>query len=232
MSHALAYGAGMNLIVSHSRPTRIARTARAAAPIAARPDLGWIHDGIRHRVTVWPEVAFERETGSGRWVEIEFGEMVFASAALGVTPQQWRPYLEFMPPEQQEFLRLFHFSRMGALHVITRCPTLLPELTRFPALVPFIAAHVSLRGGNEPRWAEIGAVFEREGIFGMLQWLGLPASRQTLAILGNIADPEIPRRLLAPLRTALWEPEAIWALSHAPALTDERLAEACHALAA
>jgi hypothetical protein len=38
--------------------------------------------------------------------------------------------------------------------------------------------------------------------------------------------------LLEPLRAAVWAPEAIRALSHAPALTDERLAEACHALAA
>ena len=42
----------------------------------------------------------------------------------------------------------------------------------------------------------------------------------------------LPHRLLEPLRAALWEPQAIWALLHAPTLTDERLAEACHALAA
>ena len=80
-------------------------------------------------------------------------------------------------------------------------------------------------------WSEIEAVYEREGIFGLLQWLGLPASRQTLAILRNITDPDLARRLLEPLRADVVEPEAIWTLTHARAITDECLA-ACHALAA
>jgi hypothetical protein len=75
-------------------------------------------------------------------------------------------------------------------------------------------------------------VHEREGIFGVLQWLGLPSSRQTLAILRNVAAPDLPRKLLEPLRTALWEPETIWTLSHEPVLTDARIEAACHALAA
>ena len=91
---------------------------------------------------------------------------------------------------------------------------------------------MKLRGGSRSAWSEIEAVYEREGIFGLLQWLGLPASRQTLAILRNITDPDLSRRLLEPLRAALWEPEAIWALTHARAITDECLAKACHALAA
>jgi hypothetical protein len=157
---------------------------------------------------------------------------VFASAALGVTGNQWRRYLEFVPAAEREFVEMFQFGRMAALHVVTQCPALLPELMHVPALVPFLTVHLSLRGGNQPGWSEITAVFDRDGLFGVLQWLGLPASRQTVAILQNIADPDLPRRLLEPLRAALWEPEAIWALSHAPALTDERLAEACHALAA
>jgi hypothetical protein len=160
------------------------------------------------------------------------GEEAFASAALGVTPAQWRRYLEFVPLAEREFLASFHFSRMAALHLIICCPTLLPVMKEIPALTAFLTAHVSLCGGDEPRWREITAVFERDGIFGVLQWLGLPGSRQTIAILRNVADPELPRRLLEPLRAALWEPEAIWALSHAPALTDERLTETCHALAA
>ena len=35
-----------------------------------------------------------------------------------------------------------------------------------------------------------------------------------------------------PLRAALWEPEAIWALSHAVTLTDEQLTATCDELAA
>ena len=229
MSHVGRYRTRMNSLLIYPRSRR---SRRPVAPVAPRPDLGWVHDGVRYRVTVWPDVAFQRETSGGNWVRYEITEGAFASAALGVTPQQWSRYLDFVPAAEREVLERFHFCRVPALHVITRCPGLLPELQRTPALVPFLVAHVSLRGGSEPRWAEISAVFEREGVFGLLQWLGLPASHQTLAILRNITDPELPRRLLEPLRSALWEPEAIWALTHAPALTDETLAETCHALAA
>jgi hypothetical protein len=219
----------MNLHPMLSRPRR---STRPALPAALPSDLTWIHDGVRYRVTVWPEVVFQRELAPGQWLAGDLDEMAFASAALGVTAQQWRRYLEFVPADAREFLELFQFGRMAALHVLTQCPGLLSQLRAAPALTPFLAAHVSLRGGDEPRWAEIAAVHERDGQFGVLQWLGLPASRQTLAILGNITDPDLPCRLLAPLRAALWEPEIMWALSHAQALTDERLAEACHALAA
>jgi hypothetical protein len=217
---------------SRSSLTRSSSRRQHAAVSAASPFLSWIHDGVRYRVTVWPDVAFQRETSAGRWTRVELSEEASASAALGVTGGQWRAYLEFVPAAQREFLERFQFGRMAALQVIARCPELLGELTALAALVPFLNAHRALRGGVESGWAEISAVFEREGIFGVLQWLGLPASRQTLAILQNIADPDLPRRLLEPLRAALWEPEAIWTLSHAPTLTDERLAEACHALAA
>lgn len=230
MSHPPVYLSRMN---SSLMPTRTRRkTARSTGSDAALPELSWIHDGVRHRVTIWPEVSFLREDVSGEWTADGVGEDAFASAALGVTPVQWRRFLEFVPTEEREFLGSFQFTRIAALHLIVRCPSLLPMLKEFPALTAFLTAHLSLRGGDEPRWTEITAVFERDGVFGVLQWLGLPASRQTLTILRNVADPELPRRLLKPLRTALWEPEAIWALSHAPALTDERLTETCHALAA
>jgi hypothetical protein len=60
----------------------------------------------------------------------------------------------------------------------------------------------------------------------------LPASRQTLGILQQITDPDLPRRLLEPLRLNLWEPEGIWLLRHAGPMTDRQLARRCHALAA
>ena len=220
----------MNSSLTSPRSRR--KTSRLTVAETVQPELSWIHDGIRHRVTLWPEVRILREETAGEWGENGVGEEAFASAALGVTASQWRRYLEFVPAMEREFLAIFQFNRLAALQLIARCPTLLPVLQEYPALVAFLTSHVTLRGGEEPRWAEIAAVFEREGIFGVLQWLGLPSSRQTLAILRNIADPELPRRLLEPLRAALWEPEAIWALSHAPRLTDERLAEACDALAA
>ena len=212
---------------SHNRRT----ATSASAPVSA-PDLVWIHDGLRHRATVWPDVVFSREVAPGHWEPAELSEAALASAALGVGPARWRRYLEFVPAAPREYLLRFEFSRMAALAVIVRCPGLFEELGVTPALMAFLTAHPDLRGGPNSSWAEIAAVYEREGVFGVLQWLGLPASRQTLAILRSIADPDLPRRLLEPLRAALWEPEVIWALSHVSLITDEQLAKACHALAA
>jgi len=213
--------------------TRAPRRRRVAAAIPAEaPVLTWIHDGVRHRVGAWPDVRFEREGAPGEWRGAEPTEAAFASAALGVGAAPWRRYLEFVPGAERAFLERFEFSRMAALQVITRCPAMLGELIDAPALMPFLALHRSLRGGDGSGWSEIAAVFEREGVFGVLTWLGLPASRQTLSILAHIKDPDLPRRLLEPLRSALWDPEAIWTLAHAPLLTDEQLAHACHALAA
>lgn len=218
-----------SLARSARRSPAVRKSAISSSP---QPGLNWIHDGIRQRVTLWPEVRFEREVGPDEWVAGDPGEDVFASAALGVTAGQWRRYLEFVPAAEREFLARFQFGRLAALHVIARCPELLATLQETAALTPFLIMHLSLRGGSGPAWREIAAVFERDGLFGVLQWLGLPASRQTVAILQAIADPDLPRRLLEPLRAALWEPETIWALSRGPALTDERLAATCHALAA
>lgn len=217
---------------SIARSARRLPVVRPSGRDQASSGLSWIHDGVRHRVTHWPEVDFEREVGPDEWVADEPGESVLASAALGITAAQWRRYLEFVPAAEREFLAHFPFGRLAALQVIARCPALLPTLREMPALTPFLTTHLSLRGGKGPGWREIGAVFERDGIHGVLQWLGLPASRQTLAVLQAVADPDLPRRLLEPLRAALWEPEAIRVLIHGPALTDERIAAACHALAA
>lgn len=199
---------------------------------ACSPDLTWIHDGARWRVTVWPEVAFLVESAPGRWRAAVPGESVLASAALGVSPARWRRFLEFVPADVAAFLGRFAFSRMSALYAITRCPELAGELSGTPALVSFLIAHQGLRGGEGDSWGEIAAVHEREGVFGLLQWLGLPASRQTLDILRRVADPDLPRRLLEPLRAALWEPEVIWSLARCGEVSDEQLARACHALAA
>jgi hypothetical protein len=68
--------------------------------------------------------------------------------------------------------------------------------------------------------------------YGVLEWLGLPASRQTLTILRNISDRDVAKRFLEPLRSMLWEPRSIFALQRVPEITDRYLARACHALAA
>src|SRR4051812_38400273 len=110
---------------------------RAAVRSAARPDLAWTHDGVRHRVTTWPEVRFERETDAGSWEALEGDETAFASASLGVTATLWRRYLEFVPATERAFLEQFQFSRMEAWLVIVRCPELLTDLADVPALTPF-----------------------------------------------------------------------------------------------
>ncbi|MBL9188903.1 MAG: hypothetical protein JNK23_15580 [Opitutaceae bacterium] len=223
----------MNSTRSRTALRSATRPATLRRPLpSASPALTWIHDGFRHRVSIWPEVTFARESAPEEWVAHDPSESALASASLGVGAAQWRSWLEFAPAEVREFLLGFGSGRLAALHVITRCPELLPDLAEAPALAVFLSTHRSLRGGEEAAWAEISAIHGREGIFGVLQWLGLPASRQTLAILRQIAEPDLPRRLLAPLRSALWEPEAIWALAHTRALTDDRITATCHALAA
>lgn len=193
--------------------------------------LTWSQAGVSWRVTAWPEARFERLYGD-EWIPAEPSEAALASAAQTLRPRDWTNYLDFAPTAVRRFVELFTHARMPALFVAARCPTLLPDLTETPALTLFLAAHAHLVDNGTPRWAEIAAVHERQGIYGVMQWLGLPGSRQTLSILRHVAAPDLPRKLLEPLRTTLWEPEAIWMLSHEPVLTDARLSAACHALAA
>ena len=204
-----------------------ARMKKCYVPLALR----WSHLGALYRVTPWPEVRFERLYDQG-WIALAPSEEVLASAALACGRQEWQPYLEFVPADVREFLAGFAFTRMEALQVVARCPALLPALVEAPALTGFVATHVSLRGMSAPGWAEINAVYDRSGVFGVLEWLGLPATRQTLAILRNVVSPDVPKRFLEPLRSLLWEPEAIFALQRMPAITDRHLARYCHALAA
>lgn len=203
------------------------RTKKCFVPLG----LTWSHEGVMYRVTPWPEVRFECLYGTD-WIPTTPGEMVLASAAQSIGEAAWRPYLEFVPAEVRQFLELFAFTRMEALQVAARCPGLFSELIEAPAFTSYLAAHVTLRGTGGPCWAEINAVHERSGIFGVLEWLGLPASRQTLGILRNVAQPDLPKRFLEPLRTLLWEPGAIFTLQRLPAITDRQLARYCHALAA
>ncbi len=210
-----------------TRSPKASRPKKLFVPLA----LSWSHCGVGYRVTPWPEVQFERLYGS-EWIAATPTEDVLASAAQTCGAAEWRPYLEFVPADVREFLGRFTFARMEALLVAARCPELRPTLVETPALTAFVAAHLSLRGGEAPRWSEINAVHDRTGIFGVLEWLGLPASRQTLGILNQLAEPDVPKRLLEPLRTMLWEPRAIFALQRMSAITDQQLARACHALAA
>lgn len=217
-----------NLLSSRSASVSSSRRAKKClVPLS----LAWSHCGISYRVTTWPEVRFERLFGDD-WVAVSPSEETLASASQTCGAAAWQPYLEFVPTEVREVLERFSFARMEALQVVARCPALVAELAETPALTAYLAAHVSLRGTEGPAWAEINAIHERSGIFGVLEWLGLPASRQTLTILHNMAAPDLPKRLLEPLRTMLWEPRAIFALQRVPAITDRVLEKFCHVLAA
>jgi hypothetical protein len=202
---------------------------RRALPV----ELAWSHSGIPHRVTAVPSVRFEKRL-DGCWVAYEPTPSCdsFASAAAMLDRSQWDRFLELLSPAQAAFVRQFDLGRLAALAVITQCPALFDDLATTPALTPFLAAHVDLRGEDEPHWNDITAVHERAGVFGLLEWLGLPASRQTLAIFGRVVDPGLPKRLLEPIRAALWEPENLWRLQRCGALTERDLASAVHALAA
>ena len=207
--------------------SRRASSVKCYVPLA----LTWSHSGVLHRVTHWPDVQFERLYGTD-WIAIAPSAEALATAAKTLTAADWQPYLEFVPAAVREFMGPFNFSRLEALQVAARCPALIADLAETPALTAFVSAHVELRGSPAPRWTEINAIYERNGIFGILEWLGLPASRQTLAILRNVVQPNLPRRFLEPLRGMLWEPKALTALQRDPALTDRQLSRYIHALAA
>jgi len=202
------------------------RPMKTSLPLA----LTWSHYGELHRVTPWPEVRFERLYGDD-WIAVNPDDSLLEAASLACRNRDWRPYLDFVPTEVRTFLAGFSFMRMEALLVAARCPGLLHDLIQTPALTAFVAAHASLRGAS-PAWTELNAVHERSGVFGVLEWLGLPASRQTLRILTNLESPDLPKRFLAPLRTQLWEPQTIFALQRTTAITDRHLARFCHAAAA
>jgi len=212
---------------SASTITRRTRNVKCYVPLA----LTWSHSGVLHRVTHWPDVQFERLYGT-EWIAIAPSAEALATAAKTLTTADWQPYLEFVPAAVREFMAPFAFSRLEALQVAARCPALIADLVETPALTAFVSAHVELRGSPAPRWTEINAIHERNGIFGVLEWLGLPASRQTLAILRNVVQPNLPRRFLEPLRSMLWESKALTALQRDPALTDRQLSHYIHALAA
>ena len=220
-------------LISPARPVRSGRSPRVAGAGRAAPALEptWAYLGQLHRVTVWPDVQLERLDGE-HWVPAAACEEVLASGMLQIEAAVWRRYLEFLPAGERAFVAKFRYGRLAALLMVARCPQLWTDLDETPALVAFLAAHASLRGTDGPRWDEVAVVHERGGVFAVLEWLGLPAARQTLGILRNLIDPDVPRRLLEPLRSLLWQPVASSVLQRATALTDQQLARYCHALAA
>ncbi|WP_146180058.1 hypothetical protein [Opitutus sp. ER46] len=206
--------------------TSSARSFRCSVPLA----YGWSHAGEAYRVTPWPDVQFERLYGD-EWLVVEPTPEVLAAAGARADRKTWQAFLSFVPAHVQEFLGRFRRHRLAALQVAARCPDLVASLEAAPALTVFVAQHAGLRGIAGPRWAELAAVFERGGVYGVLEWLGLPASRQTLAILQSVVTPDLDPLLLEPLRKVLWAPQGIFALARLPEITDRDLNDAC-ALAA
>lgn len=206
----------------------------AASQKSARAvQLTWSHFGVLYRVTAWPEVAFEVEK-DGKWqaFDPDPSSDVFAAAAVMLGKAEWNRFLDFVPTAERAFIEKFRFNRLAALAVITRCPALLGDLDELPVLTSFVAGHVTLRGGDRPAWNELAAVHERAGLYGVLEWLGLPASRQALDALARINEVELAKRLLEPVRETLWNPIASCALGRAESVNERQLAATCAALAA
>ena len=188
------------------------RFTRCSVPLA----LGWSHEGTTYRVTPWPEVQVERRYGD-EWVVVAPSVQALHAAASAPNAA-WRA-------------GYFRGNRIVALQVAARCPDLVGALSETPALIAFLAAHSSLRGTPREHWSEVNAIFERGGVFAVLEWLGLPASRQTLAILTNLVAADLPEALLEPLRALLWRPRGIFALAQRDVITERDVTDAC-ALAA
>jgi hypothetical protein len=231
MKTRISRGKSRSKLIAGPRLVRTSRPVDGPAAKAPAVELTWSHVGGLHRLTAWPEARLERRVGE-HWLETTAGEELLGSGMLQIDADAWRRYLEFMPAAERAFVETFRFGRLGALLIVARCPRLMADLDETPALVSFVAAHASLRGTAHPRWDEVAAVHERGGVFGLLEWLGMPASRETLSVLRNLVDPDVPRRLLEPLRTLLWRPSATLMLRRASELTDRELARYCHALAA
>jgi hypothetical protein len=185
---------------------------------------------MAYRVTAWPDVQFECRHGT-EWMPVVPSAEALRGAARVMASAAWRAYREFLPADARELMGLFRANRLAALQVAARCPEVVGALIETPALTAFVFAHASLRGAEANRWPELNAVYERGGVFGLLEWLGLPASRQTLTILANLVGADVAPHLIEPLRTALWRPQGILALAQLPSVTEQDLTDAC-ALAA
>jgi len=191
-------------------------------------ELVWSHYGERYRVD--NDLNFFREGDAG-WTawQPDPSSSIFSSAADMISETRWAAFLEFAPMPVRRLLEQFDVGRLGVLAVVAYCPGLVADLLAAPALAPFVAEHTRLRGLAASHWEEIAAVHGRGGVYALLEWLGLPASRQTLTILQRIAEPDLGRRLLEPIRAALWEPETIWLLQHTPTLNEQALRHHCQA---
>jgi len=197
MSHTGCYFRGMNRTPSAK--------SRRRQPVSS-PALTWSHLGQLHRVTVGPEANFEREVTPGRWEGFQPNPMgaEFVAAAVMIDARRWRSYLEYLPADEARWVNAFGSHRMLALAALRECPALKEDFMNLPVLALLVAAHPLLRDTTTPAWAELTTVFERNGLFGLLEWLGLPATGACLEFLAE-AQRDTALCQLEPMRGRLWQ---------------------------
>ncbi|MCF3648736.1 hypothetical protein [Synoicihabitans lomoniglobus] len=210
---------------SRRRPSRSSRTSKASSRATnLSPELLWHHNGQGHRVTLWPEVAFEKELSPGLWRPYtpDVRSDSFCTGAVSLTKRHWQAYLEFCPVEWSQLIQRFSFHRLHALAALAYCPALTEDILEHPVLALVAAAHSDLRSVL-PEWGELNAVRERSTIFEVLGWLGLPPTRACIDHLDQL-DPDLPVRDLRRVRDVLWQHHEASARPLAPASHGHALA--------
>jgi hypothetical protein len=182
------------------------RRSSARRTTTLSPDLVWHHLGQAHRVTIWPEVAFEKEISVGLWRPYtpDPSSDAFISGAVMLDKRRWKLFLEFFPVAWTRFVERFSFHRLHALAALAYAPRLQEEFETTPVLALLVATHAKLRGVAGTQWGELNAVSERGSVFAVLEWLGLPSTRACLDQLVLI-DPDVPVRDLGRVREMLWQ---------------------------
>jgi hypothetical protein len=182
------------------------RRSSSRRAVALAPHLVWHHLGQAHRVTIWPEVAFEKEISVGLWVPYtpDPSSDAFTSGAVMLDKRRWNLFLEFFPTAWVRFIERFSFHRLHALAALAYAPALQEDFELTPLLALMVAIHAELRGDTVAQWGELNALCERGSVFAVLEWLGLPSTHACLDRLG-LVDPDLPVRDLSRVREMLWQ---------------------------
>ncbi len=207
-----------------SRKSRSVSARKTVTPAHNSPALVWHHNGQGYRVTLWPEVAFEKEIAPELWRPYapDARSDSFCAGAVTLTKRQWAAYLEYCPGEWSQLIGRFSFHRLHALTALAYTPALTEDFLDHPVLALLVAAHSDLRDAL-PEWAELNAVRERGTVHAVLEWLGFPATRACLAHLDRL-DPDLPVRDLGRVRDILWQHHEAGSRPLAPASHGHALA--------
>ena len=186
-------------------PTVASRRSSSRRSVNLAPDLIWHHMGKGYRVSIWPEVAFEKEISQGLWRSYTPDPRgdVFCAGAVMLDRRRWKPYLEFCPQSWVSLIEKFSFHRLHALTALALCPALQEDFEDSPILALLAASHADLRG-SAPEWGELNAVREHGNVYSVMEWLGLPSTKEALEQLQQI-DLDIPLRDLRRVREVLWQ---------------------------